>query len=135
MVFTPVAVSYKKNLENIQGGKNVNEIYLYFANAFNKIDHDIPLHKLRTLGIRGNLGEWLHSFFTKRTQQVKVQGTLSEPSQLISRVPQGSVLDPLLFLIMIGDGNKDLHRSHVTFFADDPRIVRDIHSASDVPLL
>lgn len=44
-------------MEDISNGKDVDEIYLDFAKAFDKIDHSIILHKLRALGIRGNLGK------------------------------------------------------------------------------
>ena len=95
---------------------------IYFEKAFDKADHGILLHKIKDLGIRGKMGEWIHNFITGRKQKVMLNGVLSSSSKVNSGVPQGSVLGPLLFLIMIGDIDKDIKYSRVTSFADDTRI-------------
>ena len=77
----------------------------------------------------------MHSFLTGRRQRVSVQGHLSEPSVVRSEVPQGSVLGPLLFLIMIGDIDAELHHSNATSFADDTRIKKKVETEDDVILL
>ena len=64
-----------------------------------------------------------------------VQGVLSDPSKVISGVPQGTVLGPLLFLIMVGDIDGGLIHSSATSFADDMRIKRKIESEEDTDLL
>ena len=122
-------------LQDIQEGDNVDVIYLDFAKAFDKVDHGILLHKLQKLGVHGELGKWLHSFLSNRKQRVTVRGTLSEASDVVSGVPQGSVLGPLLFLIMVGDIDRDLEHSRATSFADDTRIVKKITSHQDASLL
>ena len=122
-------------LEAISEGNNVDVIYLDFAKAFDKVDHGLLLHKVRDLGITGNLGKWIHNFLTGRTQKVSVQGHLSNPSNVLSGVPQGSVLGPLLFLIMIGDIDRGLQHSQVSSFADDTRVKRKIKTEDDVALL
>ena len=83
-------------------------IYLDFAKAFDKVDHAIVLTKLSLLGIKGKLLDWIKSFLTDRTQYVVVNGFLSDPCKVISGVPQGSVLGPLLFLVLIGDIDDDI---------------------------
>ena len=65
----------------------------------------------------------LHSFLFNRTQKVMVNGKLSEPSPVLSGVPQGSVLGPLLFLLLIGDIDNGLGISLLSSFADDTRIL------------
>ena len=87
--------------------------------AFDKVDFLITMRKMNKLGISGNLGRWIHSFLTNRTQSVAVNGCKSKPSEVKSGVPQGSVLGPLLFLILIGDIDKDISSLFVSSFADD----------------
>ncbi|KAK3882282.1 hypothetical protein Pcinc_013332 [Petrolisthes cinctipes] len=122
-------------LHDISKGRNVDVIYLDFAKAFDKVDHSLLFHRLKSLGIGGTLGQWLHSFLADRKQKVSVQGHLSPPSAVTSGVPQGSVLGPLLFLIMIGDIDKGLQHSTVTSFADDTRMKMQIETVDDVALL
>ena len=57
------------------------------------------LHKLRALGITGNIGIWLVHFLTDRSHFVRLPGGISEDHTVLSGVPQGTVLGPLLFLI------------------------------------
>ena len=119
----------------LEKGNGVDIIYLDFAKAFDKVDHGITLSKIANLGIRGSLGQWLHSFLTNRHQSVVVQGRKSQPKPVISGVPQGSVLGPLLFLILIGDIDKDVAASFLSSFADDTRVGKGITSDEDVKLL
>lgn len=112
-------------------GKNVDVVYLDFAKVFDKVDNGVLLHKLRKMGITGKLGIWLHKFLHDRNQAVVVEGTLSKGTGVISGVPQGSVLGPLLFLTMIGDIDQNAKASRVTSFADDTRISRQITREED----
>lgn len=59
-------------------------------------------------GITGTLAKWIHSFFTNRKQFVLVNGAISEVSMVKSGVPQGTVLGPILFLILINDIDQDV---------------------------
>ena len=122
---------YEQILQRMENGHDVDIIYLDFAKAFDKVDFDILLKKLHSLGIRGNLGRWIHSFITGRTQTVHVNGQRSSPSPVLSGVPQGSVLGPLLFLILIGDIDKEIASAFLSSFADDTRMGHTSDSPTD----
>ena len=119
----------------MEEGKTVDVIYLDFAKAFDKVDMGITLRKLKKIGINGMLGRWLHCFLTGRYQRVIVNGTKSDPVPVVSGVPQGSVLGPLLFLILIGDIDQDVATSFISSFADDTRVGHEISSKDDCRLL
>ena len=119
----------------LDGGGSVDMVYLYFSKAFDKVDHGILLHKLNALGITGNLGMWLYNFLTNRSHFVRLPGGISADSPVLSGAPQGTVLAPLLFLIMIADINKDISESNLISFADDTRIYTKIHDVSDCNIL
>ena len=112
----------------LENGKGVDVIYLNFAKAFDKVDHGITLRKLKLLGIKGRLGRWICSFLTNRVQSVLVEGKKSKPKPLTSGVPQGSVLDPLLFLVLIGDIDGTVASSFLSSFVDDTRVGEGIAS-------
>ena len=106
---------------------NADVIYLDFAKACDKIDHGILSYKLRNSGISVKIGRWIHKFLTGRTQRVSANGTLSGLVRALSSVPQGTVLGPILFLVLIADINKDTSQDTlVSSFADDTRVTRMI---------
>ena len=93
------------------------------------------LKKLSLLGIRGQLLKWIKSFLSARTQMVMVNGVLSDPAPVLSGVPQGSVIGPLLFLILIGDIDENVAHSFIASFADDTRLLREVKNVSDASSL
>ena len=92
----------------IDSSTTVEMIYLDFSKASDKVNHGIVLHKLRDIVITGNLGVWFYQFLSDRTHFVRLPGGVSKDSPVLSGVPQGTVLGPLLFIIMISDINKDI---------------------------
>ena len=105
--------------------------YILTAKAFDKVDHGILLHKVKDLGITGKLGQWFYHFLTNRKHFVRLPGGLSDDHPVISGVPQGTVLGPLLFIIMIADINKDVASSKLISFADDTRVYSQIADTED----
>ena len=123
---------FDKILSLLEDGKIVDVIYLDFAKAFDKVDIGLTLKKLHKLGIKGKLGAWLRSFLTNRSQQVIVDGMKSSSKPVISGVPQGSVLGPLLFLVLIADIDQEVALSFISSFADDTRVGNGISSPEDM---
>lgn len=78
-------------------------VYVDLQSAFDKLWVDGLLYKLARAGLCGALMRWLHAYLTSRTARVRVNGVLSDSLPLLGGVPQGSVLSPLLFNLMLMD--------------------------------
>ena len=101
-----------------------------FAKAFDKVPHKRLLYKLDHYGVRGTTNRWIASWLADRTQEVVLDGTHSDSAPVISGVPQGSCLGPILFLIFINDLPNGI-LSNVRLFADDCVLYRNIYSHQD----
>ena len=128
---TQLLAHYDDIISKLEEGQNVDVVYLDFAKAFDKVDFNILLRKIEKLGIQGELLNWITEFLTNRKQSVIVNGNLSTQCPVISGVPQGSVLGPLLFLVLIGDIDEDIVDSTVTSFADDTRAKKGQKTEAD----
>ncbi len=117
-------------LQTFDAGSQVDLAILDFSKAFDTVPHNKLLHKLQEYGVKGPLHKWLSNFLTKRTMQVVIEGVSSEETPVISGVPQGTVLGPLLFLCHIND-LPDSVKSQVRLFADDCLVYRPIRSQAD----
>ena len=129
---TSQLIYHFENLLNILEEKcNVDALYLDFSKAFDKVDHLILLRKLKALGITGKLYSWLESFLSNRYQTVMIDGKSSEKAKVLSGVPQGTVLGPILFLLYINDLTEVIKHSYIVIFADDSKLVKSIKSMRD----
>ena len=131
---TQLLEHYDKILSFLEDGANVDSIYLDFSKAFDKVDIGLLCHKLRDMGISGKLGIFLNNFLSNRKQYILANGSKSSQSEVKSGVPQGTVLGPVLFLILINDITDNID-SDVSLFADDTRILRPAKNHDDVELL
>lgn len=107
---------------------------LDFSKAFDRVPHRRLLAKLHHYGIRDNTLKLIEAFLTDRTQRVIVDGSTSEAAPVISGVPQGSVLGPILFLIFINDLPQRVS-SKARLFADDYVVYREITSEQKCRIL
>jgi len=105
-------------------------IVLDFSKAFDTVPHKRLLAKLHHYGIQNNIHKWISSFLSGRTQTVLVDGVESTPVKVLSGVPQGTVLGPILFLLHINDLPLEVD-STVRLFADDCLLYRNIRSIQD----
>jgi hypothetical protein len=119
---------------NLDDGKPVDVIYLDFSKAFDKVPHERLFRKLLAHGIGGKILEWVRKWLTGRRQKVGVNKTYSGWENVISGVPQGSVLGPLLFLIYINDLDVGID-SKLVKFADDTKLCRGVATEQEVEVM
>ena len=110
-------------------------VFLDLKKAFDKVPHRKLLRKLEIIGgIRGKLLEWIKDFLNERTMRVTIRDKSSSWKGVISGVPQGSVLAPIMFAICVNDMNKGVD-SYMSFFADDAKLLRRVSTENECGML
>ena len=113
----------------------IDVIFFDFTKAFDLMPHDILLRKLKSqFFISGKLWFWIQSFLTNRQQRVLYKGATSTWFDVLSGIPQGSVLGPCLFNLFINDL---IHQTNspTALFADDTLIYRPVNTTQDEQIL
>ncbi|KAL9985425.1 hypothetical protein ACROYT_G007837 [Oculina patagonica] len=121
-------------VNTMHAGSQTDILVMDFSKAFDKVSHLRLVTKLKYYGIGGRTNRWVQSFLTGRTQRVVLEGESSDDAEVLSGVPQGSVLGPCLFLFYINDLPESLV-SNIRLFADDTIVYLTIHSDSDTQVL
>ena len=102
-----------------QKGKFIGVCCFDLSSAFDVVDHDILLQKLKLYGLSRLSLEWIQSFLEGRDQFVKWKNSVSQPKNIPCGTPQGGILSPFLFLVMIADIQEYIVHSSVEGYADD----------------
>ena len=117
--------------EAVDQGNQVDAIYLDFSKAFDKVPHLRLLKKLEAIGVKGYLLNWIRNWLTGRRQRVTLHDQVSDWTETMSSVPQGSVLGPILFLIYINDLCDVIKDCNLSMFADDTKIFKVVKNEQD----
>ncbi len=104
---------------------------------FDSVPHRQLLSQLKRIGLSAYIVNWIANYLTDRTQSVVLNGVSSQPLPVLSGVPQGSVLGPLLFLMYINDINDTgiSAGSKLVLYADDILLYRAVQSQEDYATL
>ena len=116
----------------VDSGEAVDVVFLDFAKAFDKVPVQRLLKKVKAHGIHGKLYDWIAAWLQERVQRVVLNGQSSTWAAVLSGVPQGSVLGPLLFLIFINDLDSAATAINILLkFADDTKVAQPLRSDAD----
>jgi len=113
-------------------GKSIDVVYLDYAKAFDKVPTERLLKKVEALGVHGEVFRWISAWLHDRKQRVIVRGKKSSWRDVLSGVPQGSVLGPVLFIMFINDLEMEAGAGQLMkMFADDTKIAQVVTTEED----
>ena len=120
---------------SFEAKRRIDAVYIDFKKAFDSVPHQELLLKLWSYGITGSLWLWFRAYLSSRLQKVTINHCSSDLLPVVSGVPQGSILGPILFLLFVNDIPDCLSTSKLLLFADDAKCFHLIKSLDDVCLL
>ena len=114
-----------------EGAKSVRVISFDFSKAFDSVPHDILFNKIKKIPINPYIINWMIDFLDNRRQRVKVDGVTTEFLDINHGVPQGTVLGPVMFTIMVNDIKAVSLSNDLSKFADDIAIIAPVYDYED----
>ena len=127
-----VNLSVKHIIDQIEKKRHVIGIFIDLSKAFDTISHEKLIYKLNFYGLRGSSLKFIKSYLSGRTQTTKFQSENSDESNIEYGVSQGSVLEPLLFLIYVNDIVMSSDLGKFVLYADETNIVISVNSEAEV---
>jgi len=112
----------------------MDTIFLDFQKAFDKVPHTRFINKLQACGINDKIENWIRNWLCGKRQRVCIEGKYSEWSDVVSGVPQGSVLGLILFTIFINDIDSNIVNKMLKS-ADDVKLMGKVATCNDIDIM
>ena len=121
-------------LKNMDSGYSTGVLFIDLKKAFDTVNHDILIRKLKQYGVDGNELLWFKSYLNNRVQTVNVDSTLSDFRSIDIGIPQGSILGPLLFIIFVNCLPYAVSQCKTVMYADDTSLMCKAKNESDLKI-
>ena len=127
-----MALAYDQINRIIDNRGQVDVIFLDLSKAFDSVSHPHLISKMESFGFTGPLLQWFKDYLNNRTQSTVINNHKSESANVLSGVPQGSILGPLLFLMFVNDLPSVIQGNcYTALYADDSKVYKEINSLED----